>query len=132
MYNERLAAERDGDFDTRVDVGTDNKNSADSLSVPPAKKKKPENVDLFAVDDRKVDLIVNPRTLLTVEKGSVKEVAKPSVSITNRGSAIEQQAELLRLEAEKEQIQIDSLRISNDKVGNLFSAQDLERIICNP
>lgn len=36
--------------------------------------------------------------------------------ISNRSFVIEQQAELLRLEAEKEQLQMDSIRIENEKV----------------
>ena len=41
--------------------------------------------------------------------------------ISNRSYVIEQQAELLRLEAEKEQLLMDSIRIENEKVLFQFS-----------
>ena len=79
-------------------------------------KKKSENVDLFAVDDRaSVKDGVNLAPTETIP-ADVKLAGLPIGQFSNRSYIIEQQAEFLRLEAEKEQIQIDALRIEAEKV----------------
>ena len=50
----------------------------------------------------------------------IKSTGSYMTQINNRSYVIEQQAELLRLEAEKEQLQIDSIRIENEQVLYIF------------
>jgi hypothetical protein len=91
-------------------------------------KKRSDNVELFAVENRRAPSVV-------VSKPSQKMVEKvvvPSSSSTNntsvalsggssmlRNSLIGLQAELLRIEAEKEQSLIDDERILSEKVKAL-------------
>jgi hypothetical protein len=84
-------------------------------------KKKSENIDLFAVDDRKSN-IKDGITSMNSETSAIdiKSTGSYMTQINNRSYVIEQQAELLRLEAEKEQLQIDSIRIENEQVLYIF------------
>ena len=108
-----------------------------------AEKPKPRNpssnIDLFAAGERKIKAPINVSVTSTVAKpeviankavdavkplntaenvqiGATTSVAAPSSS---RNSMIELQAELLRLEAEKEQLEIDQLRLDEEKVSKL-------------
>ena len=89
--------------------------------------KKSENIDLFAVNDRKSN---NKDGINSMNSEASTIDIKSSGSylgqISNRSYVIEQQAELLRLEAEKEQLLMDSIRIENEKVlFQFFSLQVL-------
>ena len=89
------------------------------LSAPDVDNVSPlkSNIDLFAADDRK------PKSVVTVLSSPPTNtpnlmISSPAVSyLPGRSiSIVEQQAELLRLEASKEQIQIDNQRIVEEKV----------------
>lgn len=65
-------------------------------------------MDLFAAGDR-VQLPQPPKS---------NEVVKSAISFKNsRTSSIESQAELLRLEAEREQLEVDQLRVDTEMVS---------------
>jgi len=86
-----------------------------------AAKIKSENVNLFAVDDRKAIKIPPSSDILSTIKDS-----KVSSSIIR---STDKQAEILRLEAEKEQLQIDALRIQNEKNRLIAVDKALLRIL---
>ena len=60
--------------------------------------------------------IAGSEFISTPVPGPVPTIPVPSAS-ASRNSMIELQAELLRLEAEKEQIEMDQLRLDEDKVS---------------
>ena len=76
-----------------------------------AGKVKSENINLFAVDDRKA--------MKTPPTSDILSTIKDTKVISMIRST-DKQAEILRLEAEKEQLQIDALRIQNEKVPTSF------------
>ena len=100
------------DAETQSTLTTVNKSESKSI------KKKSENIDLFAVDDRKSNIKDGGINSMNSEASAIdiKSTGSYMSQITNRSYVIEQQAELLRLEAEKEQLQMDSIRIENEKV----------------
>lgn len=66
-----------------------------------------------------IDTVITSSTTIT-QQGSEKkdDQQKPITSALNRGNAnLEAQAELLRLEAEREQIAIDLERVESEKVS---------------
>jgi hypothetical protein len=87
-----------------------------STATPPSSR--PENVDLFAAGDRKPS---PPSTLPIITSSSAKPIELSTFQ--KSGSVIELQAELLRLEAEKEQMLIDRAKLEEKKVPkHSFSA----------
>jgi hypothetical protein len=92
-----------------------------------AKKKRTENVDLFAADDRTViDLISKQRSPAIVTSASVRsELSSISSLLRNstmgrasRNNFLElQQAEVLKLEAERDLLIMDKKRIFDRKVS---------------
>jgi hypothetical protein len=131
-------------FESRLSA-TDN----ESPSEKP--KKKTANVDLFAAGERKPIAPPAPIVFVSVTQSSDKAadavkpvkaeekvatvnttevktgapiVSAPSAS-SARNSMIELQAELLRLQAEKEQLEIDQLRIDEEKVRRAYSSHRL-------
>jgi hypothetical protein len=68
------------------------------------------------IANKAVDAVKPLNTAENVQIGATTSVAAPSSS---RNSMIELQAELLRLEAEKEQLEIDQLRLDEEKVSKL-------------
>ena len=108
--------EKGSSADNQSTLATLNKSESKSI------KKKSENIDLFAVDDRKSNIKDGINTMNS--EASTIDIKSPGSylgQISNRSYVIEQQAELLRLEAEKEQLLMDSIRIENEKV--LFNFQ---------
>ena len=103
------------DAETLSTLSTVNKSESKSI------KKKSENIDLFAVDDRKSNIKDGIKSMNSETSAiDIKSTGSYMTQINNRSYVIEQQAELLRLEAEKEQLQIDSIRIENEQVLYIF------------
>ena len=99
------------DAETLSTLSTVNKTESKGI------KKKSENIDLFAVDDKKSDIKDGIKSMNSETSAiDIKTTGSYMTQINNRSYVIEQQAELLRLEAEKEQLQIDSIRIENEQV----------------
>ena len=116
--------------------------ATDNESPSEKPKKNTANVDLFSAGERKPIAPPAPIVFVSVTQSSDKAVdagkpvkpeekvatvsttevkaAAPIVSAPSassaRNSMIELQAELLRLQAEKEQLEIDQLRIDEEKV----------------
>ena len=130
------------DFDLWV-FTTESRLTATNNESPNEKpKKNTANVDLFAAGERKPIAPPAPIIFVSVTQSSDKqadtvktvkadekvitsstteiEIAAPVASAPSpssaRNSMIELQAELLRLQAEKEQLEIDQLRIDEEKV----------------
>lgn len=102
----------------------------------PKPKSPSSNIDLFAAGERKIKVPVNVSATSIFAKpevaaAKVTDAVKPTIITENvpigvttsasapsssRNSMIELQAELLRLEAEKEQLEIDQLRLDEEKV----------------
>ena len=97
------------------------KDLIDAETLSKSIKKKSENIDLFAVDDKKSDIKDGIKSINSETSAiDIKSTGSYMTQINNRSYVIEQQAELLRLEAEKEQLQIDSIRIENEQVLYIF------------
>lgn len=108
-------------------------------SEKPKPRSPSSNIDLFAAGERKIKNPIDVSVTTTAVKPEVPvikavDAVKPSNIAENgqvgattsvvapsssRNSMIELQAELLRLEAEKEQLEIDQLRLDEEKVSNL-------------
>lgn len=118
-------------------MSADDRNSIES-SKPKTSR---SNIDLFAAGERKIPKAPTNSTPTQAEKevvvaaektkpssvdvgvvsSGITDVATPaSASVaspaSSRNSMIELQAELLRLEAEREQLEIDQLRLDEEKV----------------
>lgn len=102
-----------------------------STSIP-IKNKKSENVNLFAADDRRTPLSLGPSTKSSSSlPPSMPVMGNPmssAISSTTRNNLMESQAEIYKLEAEKEQVQIDQERIADKKVS--FSHNVIELPSC--
>lgn len=73
--------------------------------------------------NKAVDEVKSLNLAENVQIAATTSVTAPSSS---RNSMIELQAELLRLEAEKEQLEIDQLRLDEEKVRKLKQRNMLE------
>lgn len=111
----------------------------ENQSEKPKPRNPSSNIDLFAAGERKIKKPIDVSVTATPVKPDVPvnkavDAVKPSNIADNgqvgpttsvvapsssRNSMIELQAELLRLEAEKEQLEIDQLRLDEEKVSNL-------------
>eukprot|EP01038_Epipyxis_sp_PR26KG_P009953 gene9953-13386_t len=106
-----------------------NNNESKTEPIKEKEKSKSEFIDLFAAQDRKniISSSSSPSTISPMPTTAVKLIktdsslplissANVSDSFSGRNSLIELQAELLRLEADKEQIKIDWNRIEEQKI----------------
>ena len=114
-----------------------------------AEKPKPRNpssnIDLFAAGERKIKAPIVPitpaaakpevpmnkavdevKSLNLAENVQIAATTSVTAPSSSRNSMIELQAELLRLEAEKEQLEIDQLRLDEEKVRKLKQRNMLE------
>lgn len=84
-----------------------------------SRNRKSENVDLFAAGDRKILTPISPssRTISSTPTQATVSAKSTLSSLANRTSDIGLQVELLRLEAEKEQLLIDRQRLEEEKVA---------------
>ena len=86
---------------------------------------KSDNIDLFAAGPRRLPVkplqqIVAPTPPSNSDSDSRRSVQDMATSPGIRNAKTELRAELLRLEAEKEQFEIDRLRIEQEKVSTLL------------